>query len=135
MAKAGFEQIEVGLQSLKRSTLKAVNRVSNLKNFLQGVKALQMSEIEVMVDLIAGLPGDRLRDIRASLDWVLDHEVYDILMLYPLHLVPGTKLRNEAQSLGISFLEKPPYLLTKNQEITAKEMAMAFQYYSDRFIH
>jgi len=132
MAKAGFEQIEVGLQSLRQDTLKAVNRVGNPKKFLQGVKALQESGIEVMVDLIAGLPGDRLEDIQVSLDWVLSHESYDLLMLYPLHLVPGTKLRNEAKRLGISFMVQPPYLLTRNREIQAKEMAMAFQYYSNQ---
>jgi len=37
-----------------------------------------------MVDLIAGLPGDRLEDIRKSMDWILKHEAFDTLMLYPL---------------------------------------------------
>ncbi len=130
MGRAGFEQVEVGLQSVNRSTLKEVHRTFNPELFKTGVASLQQEGIEVMVDVIAGLPGDGLSDIKKSLDWVLANEACDILMLYALSLIPGSELRRKATQLSLSFLNHPPYLLMKGQKVRAHEVWMAFQYYS-----
>ncbi|MGQ9647206.1 MAG: B12-binding domain-containing radical SAM protein [Thermodesulfobacteriota bacterium] len=131
MARAGFVQFEVGLQSTNRTTLRNIHRTFHPQRFLRGIRALQASGIEVMVDLIAGLPGDGLSDICKSLDWVIDHEAYDYLMLYPLSLIPGTELRHRASQLGLSAMPNPPYLLTRSPTITALEMKRAFHYYEE----
>ncbi len=130
MGRAGFEQLEVGLQSVKRSTLKEIHRGFNPERFRKGVTALQEQGIEVMVDVIAGLPGDSLSDIKKSLDWVLANEACDFLMLYALSLIPGSELRRKANRLSLSFLNHPPYLLTKGPRLRALEVWKAFQYYS-----
>jgi hypothetical protein len=129
MARAGFVQLEVGLQSMNRSTLQNIHRTFHPQRFIQGVRFLQDCGIEVMVDLIAGLPGDTLSDICGSLDWVLDHEAYDYLMLYPLSLIPGTELHQRASEFGLCAMPTPPYLLTRSPALTALEMNQAFRYY------
>jgi hypothetical protein len=131
MARAGFVQLEVGLQSMKRSTLRNIHRTIHVKRFLQGVRSLQDCGIEVMVDLIAGLPGDTLSDICGSLDWVIDHEAYDYLMLYPLSLIPGTELHQRASQFGLCAMPHPPYLLTRSPTLTALEMNQAFRHYEE----
>jgi hypothetical protein len=85
-----------------------------------------------MVDLIAGLPGDSLSDICGSMDWVLEREAYDYLMLYPLSLMPSTELKQRAGELGSISMPYPPYLLTRSPDLTAQEMCQAFQYYEER---
>jgi hypothetical protein len=129
MARAGFSQLEVGLQSVNRKTLKNIHRNFQPRRFLEGVRSLQNAGIQVMVDLIAGLPGDRLSDINRSLDWVLDHDAYDTLMLYPLSLIPSTELRQQARKWGLIAMPHPPYLVTRTPDVTAAEMAQAFHHY------
>ena len=131
MAQAGFVQLEVGLQSMNRSALRNIHRTFNVKRFLQGVRSLQDCGIEVMVDLIAGLPGDKLSDICGSLDWVIDQEAYDYLMLYPLSVIPGTELHQRASQFGLCAMPHPPYLLTRSPTLTALEMNQAFRYYEE----
>lgn len=131
MAHAGFVQLEVGLQSTKRSTLRNIHRTFYPQRFIQGVRFLQDCGIEVMVDLIAGLPGDTLSDIRGSLDWVIGHEAYDYLMLYPLSLIPGTELYQRASEFGLCAMPRPPYLLTRSPTLTPFEMNQAFRYYEE----
>jgi radical SAM superfamily enzyme YgiQ (UPF0313 family) len=130
MGRAGFEQVEVGLQSIKPATLKGIHRRFLPKRFLQGARSLQDRGVEVMVDVIAGLPGDTLADIRASLDWVLEKDIYDVLMLYPLSILPGTELFLRSDELGLRSMPYPPYLLTQGPGLTAAEIAEAFQYYA-----
>ncbi len=131
MARAGFVQFEVGLQSVNRSTLRNIHRIFHPQRFLRGVRALQARGIEATVDLMAGLPGDGLSDICNSLDWVIHHEAYDYLMLYPLGLIPGTELRNRASKFGLCAMPYPPYLLTRSPTLTAPEMNQAFRYYEE----
>jgi hypothetical protein len=131
MARAGFVRLEVGLQSVNRSTLRNIHRTFHPQRFIQSVRFLQDCGIEVTVDLIAGLPGDTLSDICNSLDWVTDHEVYDYLMLYPLTLIPGTELHERAYEFGLCAMPNPPYLLTRSPTLTALEMNQAFRYYEE----
>jgi uncharacterized Fe-S cluster-containing radical SAM superfamily protein len=129
MAQAGFVQLEVGLQSINKGTLRNIHRSFHPRRFLQGVRFLQDCGIEVMVDVMAGLPGDTLSDICGSLDWVIDREAYDYLMLYPLSLMPGTELHQRASEFGLCAMPHPPYLLTRSSTLTALEMNQAFRYY------
>jgi hypothetical protein len=129
MSRAGFYEIEVGLQSIHPVALRKIHRRFQPVKFLEGVRLLQEHGIEVMVDLIAGLPGDTAIDIEGSIDWVLEKEAYDSLMLYPLSLMPSTELRQRAGDMGLVSMFPPPYLLTRNHEIDARGMIQAFRYY------
>jgi hypothetical protein len=131
MAQAGFVQLEAGLQSVNRSTLRNIHRIFHARRFLQGIRSLQDCGIEVTVDLIAGLPGDRLSNVCDSLDWVIDHEAYDYLMLYPLSLIPGTELHRRASEFGLCAMPNPPYLVTRSPTLTALEMNRAFRHYEE----
>ena len=85
----------------------------------------------MIVDIIAGLPGDSLSDVRKSMDWLIEKEAYHYLMLYPLCLMPSTELKRREAELGLVAMPFPPYLLTRNTGLTAQEMAKAFQYYEE----
>ncbi len=129
MARAGFAQLEVGLQSVNREALRNVHRSFHPQRFLSGIRCLREEGIEAMVDVMAGLPADTLSDICRTLDWVMAHEAYDYLMLYPLSLIAGTELQQRTSELGLSAMPDPPYLLTRSPTLTASEMNQAFHYY------
>ena len=63
------------------------------------------------------------------MDWVLKHDAFDTLMLYPLSLLASTELHQHASDLGLSALPYPPYLVTRTQNLSAPEMCEAFRYY------
>lgn len=132
MAQAGFCETEVGLQSTHPDTLHRIHRRFQPERFLAGVRRLQDEGIKVMVDLIAGLPGDRFSDICQSLDWVIEQEAYDFLMLYPLALLPATELRQKAHKLQLSAMDHPPYLVTGTPGLSAEDIHAAFRYYEER---
>ncbi len=132
MGRVGFTRMEVGLQSIKRGTLRRTRREFEREAFQRGVHFLRDNGIEVMVDLIAGLPGDRFSDICRSLDWVLNGKTSDLLMLYPLSLISGTELHQRSDEFGIKAMPHPPYLVTRNDEITAPEICQAFLHYQNR---
>jgi radical SAM superfamily enzyme YgiQ (UPF0313 family) len=129
MASAGFSDLEVGLQSVGAATLRRIHRRFQPERFLGGVRSLRDSGIRVMVDLIAGLPGDTLGDIRRSIDWVLEREAYDYLMLYPLSLLPATELKQRSLELGLEAMPHPPYLVTRGPGLSAAEIRESFHYY------
>lgn len=132
MGKAGFVELEVGLQSIKKETLRRLRRRFEPERFLRGVSLLQHSGVEVMVDIIAGLPGEYLSDILKSLDWIIENEAYDFLMLYPLSLLPSTELYERANELGLEAMPNPPYLVTKTSHLSASEIRQAFLEYEKR---
>jgi radical SAM superfamily enzyme YgiQ (UPF0313 family) len=132
MGRAGFTRMEVGLQSIQRRTLTRIRRSFEEEAFQRGVHLMRSNGIDVMVDLIAGLPGDCFSDIYRSIDWVLDHEVSDLLMLYPLSLLSGTELHQRSDEFRIKAMPCPPYLVTRNDEITAPEICQAFLHYQNR---
>lgn len=131
MGRAGFIEVEVGLQSIKRETLEIIHRNFHPKEFLKGIRLLQQSGIEVMVDLIAGLPGDSLKDILRSIEWVLEKEAYDYLMLYPLYLLHSTDLYKRANELGLESMPFPPYLILRTHYLDANEIRQAFLKYEE----
>ena len=131
LSNAGFKQMEVGLQSTRASTLKRIHRRFRPHRFLDGVKHLQNGDIKVTVDIIAGLPGDTLADVRRSLDWVMNNEAYDFLMLYLLSLLPATELRQRGHELGLSAMPYPPYFITRSSGLNAAEICQAFHYYEE----
>ena len=131
MSKAGFVAIEVGLQSINQKTLRRIHRALRPDKFLEGIRSLQSHGIKVTVDIIAGLPGDTLSDICKGIDWIVEEEAYDYLMLYPLSLMPSTELRQRAGELGLVEMLYPPYLVTRGPQLTAQEMCEAFRYYEE----
>jgi len=131
MGQAGFTRMEVGLQSINRDTLGRVRRDFEGEAFQRGVHLLRDNGIEVMIDLIAGLPGDCFSDICRGLDWVLEHGVSDLLMLYPLSLISGTELHQRFNEFRIQAMPYPPYFMMRNDEINALEISRAFLYYEE----
>ena len=124
-------EIEVGLQSINQKTLRRIHRALRPEKFLEGIRSLQSHGIKATVDIIAGLPGDTLSDICKGIDWIVEEEAYDYLMLYPLSLMPSTELRQRAVELGLVAMPYPPYLLTRGPQLTAQEMCEAFHYYEE----
>ncbi len=115
-------QFEIGVQSTLESTLDAIDRKVSLTKLEENVRHLRKSNrINLHLDLVAGLPGDRLDNFLASIDRVMllapQH-----LQIEPVKLLPGSPLRDQAAELQIRFDPNPPYTVLASQELSFAEL-------------
>ena len=128
LVAAGLAHVEIGLQSTNEKALRNINRPFERDAFIHGVRLLRSAGVRVMTDIMAGLPGDTLGDVKRSIDFVLAQDLCDDLSLYPLSILPGTKLRHKARQFGINYQHEPPYLVTKTFHMDCDEIREAFTY-------
>jgi len=128
LVRAGVSHVEIGLQSTNAKALKSVGRRCDHEAFMKGVGLLRDAGIHVVTDIMIGLPGDGLEDIKRSMDFVCKEGLNDDMNLYPLSVLPGTVLRSRAGRDGIIFQETPPYYVFKTTEIDGDGIREAFVY-------
>ncbi len=127
MKKAGFRSVEAGLQSVNEKSLAAIGRSWHKEKFIQGAQLLLEQGIDVKTGIILGLPYDDLSDLEHTLDFVIDLNLAESMEIYPLSLIPGTQLRDEAQSMGITYMPYPPYWVLSTQYMSQKDLKFAVE--------
>ena len=125
---AAFSEIpctlQIGLQSSNPETLKLVNRKLETRAFREKMALLSEYQISFGLDLIYGLPGDSLESYRNSLDYALSLEP-NHLDLFPLSVLPGTVLYDQAESLGLHALPRDPYRVTGSETFSGDDLRKA----------
>src|SRR5205085_1216545 len=76
LARAGFDKLEIGLQSVNRETLRRVRRGGSPDKVADASKLLHGAGIELLVDLIIGLPGDTPDDVSRGVDFLLENGLH-----------------------------------------------------------
>jgi radical SAM superfamily enzyme YgiQ (UPF0313 family) len=122
MKQAGFHSVEVGLQSVNGRALEAIGRPWDKKKFIRGAGLLKAQGIDVKTGVILGLPYDTMRDFEDTLDFLMQLELEESMEIYPLSLIPGTRLRDEADAYGLRYMPQPPYWVTSTPHIDEKTM-------------
>lgn len=101
--------IELGLQSIHEKTLKLINRGHDLKNFENAVKELQKRNIEIVVHIINGLPGETKEDMLETVKYLNNLKV-DGLKIHMLHIIKDTDLADYYQQHKFHILTKEEYI-------------------------
>jgi hypothetical protein len=127
MKRAGFQSVEAGLQSINEKSLAAIGRNWNKKKFIQGAQFLREQDIDVKTGIILGLPYDSLKDLDHTLDFVLDLNLTESMDIYPLSLIPGTQLKDEALSMGITYMPHPPYWVLSTPYMSEKDLKFSIE--------
>lgn len=135
LARAGFTRLEIGLQSVNRGTLKKVKRGGSPEKVALAARMLHDAGIELLVDLIVGLPGDTSDDVARGIDFLLEHGLGDEAQVFPLSLLPGTAMRSEAVADGIEFDPAPPYRVRSTATMSAEQIRDAIFAAEDRLGH
>ena len=124
LAAANFREIEVGVQSRNLDTLRRIHRPTNLERLDRGIRALARAGILVTVDLMYGLPGQDLNEIRNMLDWAAKLRGIRVQCLQTL-LLPGTEIRRDQRRFGLRALDRPPYQVQSTASLSAEELRRA----------
>jgi radical SAM superfamily enzyme YgiQ (UPF0313 family) len=109
LEKAGFRSMEVGLQTLNREVLSRVRRGSDPEKELRGMESMREAGIDLKIGIIPGLPGETPESFLRTIDRLVEMDFGQETEFYPLMILPGTAIRDEALRDGVSFQEKPPY--------------------------
>ena len=109
LKQAGFDRLEIGLQSVNRETLKRVRRGGSPEKVAEAARMLHGEGIELLVDLIVGLPGDTPEDVLRGMDFLDANGLAGEAQVFPLSLLPGTAMRATAGQDGVAFDAAPPY--------------------------
>lgn len=118
----GLFQFEMGIQSTNDGTLAAVNRKGNWQRISQFVQTLAgYRNIHLHVDLIAGLPFESYIGFQESYNrvYALDAEHFQCGFL---KVLPGTKIREQANEYLIKYNSNAPYEIVSNKWINENEM-------------
>ncbi len=108
--KANIKSVETGPQTVNSDTLKNVNRYYNEEKYKKAVRLMEENGIEVIADLIIGLPGDSFFKFFKSARTIMDIKPSSIVFSI-LHVLPGTVLYEKSDEFGIKFDEAAPHLI------------------------
>lgn len=123
LARAGFTKLELGLQSVNPLTLKRVKRGGSPAKVAACAKLLHAVGIELLVDLIVGLPGDSEDDVLRGIDFLEEHGLGDEAQVFALSLLPGTAMRATAQADGVVYDAAPPYRVLRTATLETAQLA------------
>jgi len=106
IANAGFKNVEIGLQSLNRDTLRRAGRPGDPHMVLDGALNLKKAGVSPVIDLILGLPGDNPSDAVRAAHMIRDRELHQHVQVFYLSILPGTVMRQEFRG---RHMPRPPY--------------------------
>lgn len=116
--RAGFSSLEVGLQTMDAQVLREVGRGGDPARTVSGAAKLQEAGVTPVVDLILGLPGDDPKNVARGAMELRSSGVGEQVQIFCLSVLPGTSLRARAPSLGIQYMDSPPYIVTRSGKHT-----------------
>lgn len=104
-------RFEIGVQSTSRDTLERVGRTADLDRICANVRRLRdETEVELHLDLVAGLPGEDYCGLLASLQLVSDLKPH-VIQIEPLKVLKGSPMREIAKREGYRYSDSPPYTI------------------------
>lgn len=115
--------VQLGLQSVHEQVLKAIHRPLDLDILAEKIHLLDGEGIVYGFDLIYGLPEDNYAGFKDSLDTVLGFAP-NHLHIFPLAVLPGTRLARQRSRYGIVAQAEPPYELLASTNWTAEELEL-----------
>jgi tRNA A37 methylthiotransferase MiaB len=115
--------VQIGLQSVHARVLKTIHRPIDLEILTEKIHLLEAEGIVYGFDLIYGLPEDSYTGFRESIDTVLGFTPNHI-HIFPLAVLPGTRLAAQRQRYGIEAQRQPPYELVCSADWTTEEMEL-----------
>lgn len=107
--RPGLIQLEIGVQSTNETTLRAINRRTDLDRLRKTVAAIHgFHNIHQHLDLIAGLPYEDYDSFAHSFNDVYTMAPHQLQLGF-LKVLKGSPIEQQASQYGIVYASNPPY--------------------------
>jgi len=126
LAGLNISTAEIGLQSINQETLSKIGRNINLEQWLDGINLLRRAGINIMIDIMIGLPGEDLRSILKTIEFLKKNRLDAYSIPPTLSVGPSTAIYREAKELGIiKFQSHPPYFILETDRMSFSDIRKA----------
>lgn len=102
-------QIELGLQTSNEKTASLINRGSSNEELIDAVKRLRKENIEIVIHIMNGLPGEDEADMLNTIEFINKLDIQGI-KIHSLCILKNTKM-------GDDYLKKPWPLLSLEEYV------------------
>ncbi len=109
--------VELGLQTANEETGKKINRCMTNQEFEQAITLLRKYNIEIVVHIINGLPGETIDDMLKTIEYINKLDIQGI-KFHSLLLLKNTKMYDEYQKEPFHILSIDEYVKIVALEIT-----------------
>jgi len=107
--RPGLIQLEIGVQSTHEKTIREINRTMKLPDLKRAVAQIRgFHNINLHLDLIAGLPYEDLKIFRKSFNDVYDMQPHQLQLGF-LKVLKGSAVAEKKESYGMVHKSFPPY--------------------------
>lgn len=107
--KRTYLTIELGLQTIHEKTSKLINRCHSLECFTDMVKKLRERNINVVVHIINGLPGENKEDMLKTVKYLNNLDIQGI-KIHMLSILKNTPLEEYYKKNKFHILTKEEYI-------------------------
>lgn len=121
LAEAGFSELEAGVQSLDLQVLKRIRRPVRLVALESNLRRMAAEGVRATIDLMYGLPGQNLQEVKRSLKWAWQFKRANVQCLQTL-LLPGTDLRRERRRWRVQADDRPPYGVRSTSTLSPEDI-------------
>ena len=99
--------VELGLQTSSDITAERINRCYKSKEFTKAVSLLNKYNIDVVVHIIVGLPGETFDDFKNTIEFINKHKIQGI-KIHSLYVMKNTQLevyynKNEYKTIDLEY--------------------------------
>ncbi|NBU99690.1 MAG: radical SAM protein, partial [Spirochaetia bacterium] len=135
LSRAGFYKLELGMQSINKETLKRVKRFGSPEKVAEVSKILSGEGIQLLIDLIIGLPGDTPLDVEKGIEFFKQNNLDEWVQAFILSVLPGTELRRTAREQNITYMSTPPYRVLQTESFTNIQLSDSLFLAEERLGH
>ena len=107
--KKYYVWVELGLQTSNDDAARKINRGYNLDVFEEAITRLKKRNIDFVVHVIFGLPGETKEDMLKTVDYIA-HSGAQGIKFHLLHLMKNTPLVKVYEAGGLEFLSQEDYI-------------------------
>lgn len=116
--ECGINRLSIGLQTTQNNLLKQIGRIHDFEQFVETYKMARKEGFKnINIDLMLGLPNQRIKDLKDSLEKVIELQPEHI-SVYSLIVEEGTPICNKIEKGDLELpeeeLERNMYWYVKN---------------------
>lgn len=118
----GAVQFEIGIQSFNETTLRAINRRTDIEKVTANIERLvSFGNCHIHIDLIAGLPEEGYESFTEGFNRAYKLKA-NMLQLGFLKILNGTPMAENRAAFPCEYSTEPPYQVTETPWITKEEL-------------